>query len=86
MMETKFWLIRHAIVAENERAQLYGIRDVQLCPESLLAQAPMYRAARDPAAAARRMGLHPAVTHAPHGGGDLRGRLSASKNCSSNPG
>ena len=44
MMETRFWLIRHAIVAENERAQLYGIRDVQLCPDSLVAQAPMYRA------------------------------------------
>lgn len=44
MMETRFWLIRHAIVAENERARLYGIRDVPLCPESLVAQAPMYRA------------------------------------------
>lgn len=44
MMETRFWLIRHAIVAENERAQLYGIRDVQLCPDSLVAQVPMYQA------------------------------------------
>jgi broad specificity phosphatase PhoE len=44
MMETRFWLIRHAIVAENERARLYGIRDVQLCPDSLVAQAPAYRA------------------------------------------
>ncbi len=44
MMQTRFWLIRHAIVAENERARLYGIRDVQLCPDSLVAQAPMYRA------------------------------------------
>ena len=43
-METRFWLIRHAIVAENERARLYGISDVQLCPDSLVAQAPMYRA------------------------------------------
>lgn len=43
-METRFWLIRHAIVAENERARLYGINDVPLCPESLTAQAPMYRA------------------------------------------
>lgn len=42
--QTRFWLIRHAIVAENERARLYGIRDVQLCPDSLLAQAPTYRA------------------------------------------
>src|SRR4051812_14009549 len=44
MMETRFWLIRHAIVAENERAHLYGIRDVQLCPDSLVAQLPMYQA------------------------------------------
>jgi len=44
MMETRFWLIRHAIVAENERARLYGIQDVQLCPDSLLAQVPMYEA------------------------------------------
>ncbi len=44
MMETRFWLIRHAVVAENERAQLYGIMDVQLCPDSLVAQAPMYGA------------------------------------------
>ncbi|GAC1478485.1 MAG: histidine phosphatase family protein [Acetobacteraceae bacterium] len=43
-METRVWLIRHAIVAENERAQLYGILDVQLCPDSLVAQMPMYRA------------------------------------------
>ncbi len=54
MMQTNFWLIRHAIVAENERARLYGVLDVSLCPESLVAQAPMYRAlaARLPAPAA----------------------------------
>lgn len=44
MMPTNLWLIRHAIVAENERATLYGVRDVQLCPDSLVAQAPMYQA------------------------------------------
>ncbi len=44
MAETRFWLIRHAIVAENERARLYGIRDVQLCPDSLVAQVPTYQA------------------------------------------
>lgn len=44
MMPTTFWLIRHAIVAENERATLYGVRDVQLCPDSLVAQVPMYQA------------------------------------------
>lgn len=43
-MPTNFWLIRHAIVAENERATLYGVRDVQLCPDSLVAQVPMYQA------------------------------------------
>ena len=44
MMETRFWLIRHALVAEAERAYLYGIKDVPLCPESLVVQVPMYRA------------------------------------------
>lgn len=44
MTETRFWLIRHALVAENERATLYGVMDVQLCPDSLVAQVPMYRA------------------------------------------
>ncbi len=44
MMPTNLWLIRHAIVAENERATLYGVRDVQLCPDSLVAQVPMYQA------------------------------------------
>jgi alpha-ribazole phosphatase len=41
---TEFWLVRHAIVEENARAVLYGTMDVELCPSSLLAQAPMYRA------------------------------------------
>ena len=41
---TRFWLIRHALVEENARARLYGIRDVPLCPESLVAQVPMYQA------------------------------------------
>jgi len=42
--ETRFWLIRHAIVAENARAMLYGTMDVELCPHSLEAQGPMYAA------------------------------------------
>jgi alpha-ribazole phosphatase len=42
MSETRFWLIRHAIVDENARAILYGIMDVPLCETSLLEQAPMY--------------------------------------------
>jgi alpha-ribazole phosphatase len=43
-MSTHFWLIRHALVEENARAMLYGTMDVPLCPDSLVAQAPMYRA------------------------------------------
>jgi len=42
--ETRFWLIRHALVEENARAVLYGIMDVALCETTLLEQAPMYRA------------------------------------------
>jgi alpha-ribazole phosphatase len=54
MDETRFWLIRHALVEENARAMLYGTLDVPLCPDSLVAQAPMYRtlAARLPRPAA----------------------------------
>jgi alpha-ribazole phosphatase len=44
MPETRFWLVRHAIVEENARAMLYGTMDVELCPHSLEAQAPMYAA------------------------------------------
>ena len=44
MMQTNLWLIRHALVSENERARLYGVMDVSLCPDALVAQAPMYRA------------------------------------------
>ena len=44
MMQTNFWLIRHALVAENERARLYGVMDVSLCPDALVAQVPMYQA------------------------------------------
>jgi len=43
MMETNFWLIRHALVEENARAFLYGVMDVPLCETTLLEQAPMYR-------------------------------------------
>lgn len=43
-METRFWLIRHALVDENARAFLYGVMDVPLCETTLLEQAPMYRA------------------------------------------
>src|SRR6201996_3444134 len=42
-MATSFWLIRHALVAENARAVLYGVMDVPLCEPTLLEQAPMYQ-------------------------------------------
>ena len=42
MAETRFWLIRHALVEENARAMLYGCMDVPLCPDTLLAQASAY--------------------------------------------
>jgi len=41
---TNFWLIRHALVDENARAILYGTMDVELCPSTLIEQAPMYQA------------------------------------------
>jgi len=43
-MNTTLWLIRHALVAENERAMLYGVMDVSLCPDALVADVPMYQA------------------------------------------
>jgi alpha-ribazole phosphatase len=44
MTETRFWLIRHAMVDENSRAILYGIMDVPLCETTLAEQGPMYQA------------------------------------------
>lgn len=44
MTETRFWLIRHAIVEENARAIVYGTMDVELCPHNLESQRPMYAA------------------------------------------
>jgi alpha-ribazole phosphatase len=44
MSQTRFWLIRHALVDENSRAILYGIMDVPLCETTLEEQAPMYAA------------------------------------------
>jgi alpha-ribazole phosphatase len=44
MSETRLWLVRHALVEENARAILYGTMDVEVCPATLLEQAPMYRA------------------------------------------
>lgn len=44
MMETRFWLVRHAIVAKNELNRVYGIKDVPICPDNLAEQTPIYRA------------------------------------------
>ena len=44
MTETRFWLIRHALVDENSRAILYGVMDVPLCETTLAAQTPTYAA------------------------------------------
>jgi len=44
---TNFWLIRHAVVAENARAMLYGCMDVELCPDSLISQVLHYQALAD---------------------------------------
>jgi alpha-ribazole phosphatase len=41
-MNTRFWLIRHAVVEENARAMLYGQMDVALCPEGLAGQRAVY--------------------------------------------
>jgi len=41
---TRFWLIRHALVAENARSMLYGTLDVPLCPERLIEEEPLHRA------------------------------------------
>ncbi len=43
MTDTRFWMIRHALVEENARATLYGTMDVPLCPDTLVAQVPMYQ-------------------------------------------
>jgi len=41
---TRFWLIRHALVAETARSMLYGTLDVPLCPDRLDADQPLLRA------------------------------------------
>ena len=77
MTETRFWLIRHALVDENARAILYGVMDVALCETTLLEQEPMYRSLAAAAAAPGDLARHPAVAHPPHRRGDLRRRLPA---------
>lgn len=41
---TRFWLIRHALVAETARAVLYGTLDVPLCEDRLLHDGPLHHA------------------------------------------
>lgn len=43
-MQAGFWLIRHAVVAENARATIYGVMDVELCPATLVSAMPSYAA------------------------------------------
>lgn len=44
MMETRFWLIRHAIVAKDELERVYGNKDVPICLDNLAAQGHVYAA------------------------------------------
>ena len=44
MMETNFWLIRHALVEENARAMMYGTMDVEVCPHTMESARPTYAA------------------------------------------
>jgi broad specificity phosphatase PhoE len=44
MTETRFWLIRHALVEENARAMLYGTMDVEICPRAMETERPTYAA------------------------------------------
>ena len=44
MMETRFWLIRHAIVAKHELDRVYGNKDVPICLENLATQTHVYQA------------------------------------------
>ena len=44
MTETRFFLIRHAVVEQIARTYLYGVMDVALCPDGQATQGAMYRA------------------------------------------
>lgn len=39
---TRFWLIRHALVAENARTRIYGNTDVPICEPTMAAQGDAY--------------------------------------------
>lgn len=47
MTVTRFWLIRHALVATQSRLTLYGDADVPICEETMASQAPAYRQLAD---------------------------------------
>ena len=79
VMETSFWLIRHALVAENARAFLYGVMDVPLCETTLLEQAPMYRALAARAAACGGLAGHATLSHPPDRRDDLCPRLPVNR-------
>ncbi len=44
MPETRFWMIRHAVVERNALTRIYGNNDVSLSPEHLIEQVPMHAA------------------------------------------
>ena len=44
MIQTNFWLIRHALVEENARAMMYGTMDVEVCPQTMETARPTYAA------------------------------------------
>ena len=77
MTETRFWLIRHALVEENARAMLYGIMDVPLVRDDAAGAGADVSGVGRAAAASGCLEGHAAVPHPPHGRGDLRRRLSA---------
>lgn len=47
MTETRFWLIRHALVAAQARLTLYGDNDVPVCEAAMASQAAAYRQLAD---------------------------------------
>ncbi len=44
MSETRFWLIRHALVEEQARQYIYGTMDVQVCTLTMEQQEKAYKA------------------------------------------
>jgi broad specificity phosphatase PhoE len=44
MAETRFWMVRHATVAEHFRTFIYGTMDAPLCQRMVAEDAPLYQA------------------------------------------